>query len=188
MRPAETISTLRRRPVRRAPIACAGRSPLLSPERPSCLPIGREGEIGRTAGSPQAMYSVPTCSRLIGMRFSMSKLRMAIRRATLSASQRSPPPISPTSSSKSVVAAGGAPTVVTCSSEAILLPLLSGRVTRRAPIGAIETDANCLAFPRPVARTAWQPRVTCFRLGIRMNEPEMAALIVTYGPPGFYFR
>src|ERR1700704_3242861 len=33
-----------------------------------------------------------------------------------------------------------------------------------------------------------QPRVTCHRLGIRMNEPEMAALVVKHGRPGFYFR
>ncbi|NKK88152.1 MOSC domain-containing protein [Rhizobium leguminosarum bv. viciae] len=33
-----------------------------------------------------------------------------------------------------------------------------------------------------------QPRVTCYRLGIRMDEPEMAALVVRHGRPGFYFR
>jgi MOSC domain-containing protein YiiM len=33
-----------------------------------------------------------------------------------------------------------------------------------------------------------QPRVTCYRVGIRMNEPQMAALLVTHGRPGFYFR
>jgi len=33
-----------------------------------------------------------------------------------------------------------------------------------------------------------QPRVTCYRLGIRMNEPEMAALLVTHRRPGFYLR
>ena len=33
-----------------------------------------------------------------------------------------------------------------------------------------------------------QPRVTCYRLGIRLNEPEMAALVVKHGRPGFYFR
>ena len=33
-----------------------------------------------------------------------------------------------------------------------------------------------------------QPRVTCYRLGIRMNEPQMPALLVTHGRPGFYFR
>jgi ferredoxin-NADP reductase/MOSC domain-containing protein YiiM len=33
-----------------------------------------------------------------------------------------------------------------------------------------------------------QPRVTCYRVGIRMNEPKMAALLVAHGRPGFYFR
>ena len=33
-----------------------------------------------------------------------------------------------------------------------------------------------------------QPRVTCYRVGIRMNEPQMAALLVSRGRPGFYFR
>src|ERR1700757_5294619 len=33
-----------------------------------------------------------------------------------------------------------------------------------------------------------QPRVTCYRLGIRMNAPQMAALLVSHGRPGFYFR
>jgi ferredoxin-NADP reductase/MOSC domain-containing protein YiiM len=33
-----------------------------------------------------------------------------------------------------------------------------------------------------------QPRVTCYRVGIRMNEPRMAALLTGHGRPGFYFR
>jgi len=33
-----------------------------------------------------------------------------------------------------------------------------------------------------------QPRVTCFRVGIRMNEPRMPALLVAHHKPGFYFR
>jgi MOSC domain-containing protein YiiM len=33
-----------------------------------------------------------------------------------------------------------------------------------------------------------QPRVTCYRVGIRMNGPRMAALLVSHGRPGFYFR
>jgi ferredoxin-NADP reductase/MOSC domain-containing protein YiiM len=33
-----------------------------------------------------------------------------------------------------------------------------------------------------------QPRVTCYRVGIRMNEPQMAALLTSSGKPGFYFR
>jgi ferredoxin-NADP reductase/MOSC domain-containing protein YiiM len=33
-----------------------------------------------------------------------------------------------------------------------------------------------------------QPRVTCYRVGIRMNEPRMPALLVSHHRPGFYFR
>ena len=33
-----------------------------------------------------------------------------------------------------------------------------------------------------------QPRVTCYRIAIRMDEPQMAALLVEHGRPGFYFR
>src|SRR5258707_5569688 len=33
-----------------------------------------------------------------------------------------------------------------------------------------------------------QPRVTCYRVGIRMDEPTMAALLVAHHRPGFYFR
>ncbi len=33
-----------------------------------------------------------------------------------------------------------------------------------------------------------QPRVTCYRVGIRMDEPEMASLLVAHHRPGFYFR
>ena len=33
-----------------------------------------------------------------------------------------------------------------------------------------------------------QPRVTCYRVGIRMNNPAMPALLVSHRRPGFYFR
>src|SRR6266403_2446943 len=33
-----------------------------------------------------------------------------------------------------------------------------------------------------------QPRVTCYRVGIRMNNPQMPALLVSHQRPGFYFR
>jgi ferredoxin-NADP reductase/MOSC domain-containing protein YiiM len=33
-----------------------------------------------------------------------------------------------------------------------------------------------------------QPRVTCYRVGIRMDEPRMAALLAEHHRPGFYFR
>ena len=33
-----------------------------------------------------------------------------------------------------------------------------------------------------------QPRVTCYRVGIRMDEPRMPSLLVSHHRPGFYFR
>src|SRR4249920_1236555 len=33
-----------------------------------------------------------------------------------------------------------------------------------------------------------QPRVTCYRVGVRMDEPRMPALLTGSGRPGFYFR
>jgi ferredoxin-NADP reductase/MOSC domain-containing protein YiiM/ferredoxin len=33
-----------------------------------------------------------------------------------------------------------------------------------------------------------QPRTTCYRVGLRLGEPQMAALLVAHRRPGFYFR
>ena len=33
-----------------------------------------------------------------------------------------------------------------------------------------------------------QPRVTCYRVGIRMDQPQMPSLLVSHHRPGFYFR
>jgi ferredoxin-NADP reductase/MOSC domain-containing protein YiiM/ferredoxin len=33
-----------------------------------------------------------------------------------------------------------------------------------------------------------QPRVTCYRVGIRMKDPQIPALLVSHHRPGFYFR
>src|ERR1700704_4759175 len=33
-----------------------------------------------------------------------------------------------------------------------------------------------------------QPRVTCYRVGIRMNDARIPALLVSHHRPGFYFR
>jgi ferredoxin-NADP reductase/MOSC domain-containing protein YiiM/ferredoxin len=33
-----------------------------------------------------------------------------------------------------------------------------------------------------------QPRVTCYRVGLRMNDPRIPALLVSHHRPGFYFR
>jgi len=33
-----------------------------------------------------------------------------------------------------------------------------------------------------------QPRVTCYRVGLRLNDPRIPALLVSHRRPGFYFR
>jgi len=33
-----------------------------------------------------------------------------------------------------------------------------------------------------------QPRVTCYKVGLRLNDPQMPALLVAHRRPGFYFR
>ena len=33
-----------------------------------------------------------------------------------------------------------------------------------------------------------QPRVTCYRVGIRMSDPRIPAMLVSHHRPGFYFR
>ncbi len=33
-----------------------------------------------------------------------------------------------------------------------------------------------------------QPRVTCYRVGLRLGEPQLPALLVAHGRPGFYLR
>ncbi|MET7783523.1 MOSC domain-containing protein [Streptomyces mirabilis] len=33
-----------------------------------------------------------------------------------------------------------------------------------------------------------QPRVTCYRVGMRLNEPRMASLLDAHHRPGFYLR
>ena len=53
-------------------------------------------------------------------------------------------------------------------------------ITRSA--SAIDTASVVLIFE------VTQPRVTCYRVGIRMNEPRMPALLVAHHRPGFYFR
>jgi ferredoxin-NADP reductase/MOSC domain-containing protein YiiM len=52
-------------------------------------------------------------------------------------------------------------------------------------------DAVCIGDQYRIGSALFevtQPRVTCYRLGIRMNEPRMPALLTSTGRPGFYFR
>jgi MOSC domain-containing protein YiiM/ferredoxin-NADP reductase/ferredoxin len=52
-------------------------------------------------------------------------------------------------------------------------------------------DAVCIGDRYEIGSALFevtQPRVTCYRVGIRLNEPRMPALLTSSGRPGFYFR
>src|SRR3954471_16993128 len=58
-------------------------------------------------------------------------------------------------------------------------------------IEGLPDDAVCIGDRYQIGSALFeitQPRVTCYRVGIRMNEPQMPALLTSSGRPGFYFR
>jgi ferredoxin-NADP reductase/MOSC domain-containing protein YiiM len=58
-------------------------------------------------------------------------------------------------------------------------------------IEGLADDAVCIGDRFQIGTALFevtQPRVTCFRVGIRMEEPRMASLLTSSGRPGFYFR
>src|SRR5882757_7360094 len=58
-------------------------------------------------------------------------------------------------------------------------------------IEGLQDDAVCIGDRYRIGSAMFeitQPRVTCYRVGIRMNEPRMPALLTSSGRPGFYFR
>jgi MOSC domain-containing protein YiiM len=55
----------------------------------------------------------------------------------------------------------------------------------------LHDDAVCIGDRYRIGSALFevtQPRVTCYRVGIRMNEPRMPELLTSSGRPGFYFR
>jgi ferredoxin-NADP reductase/MOSC domain-containing protein YiiM len=58
-------------------------------------------------------------------------------------------------------------------------------------IEGLPDDAVCIGDRYQIGSALFevtQPRVTCYRVGIRMNEVRMPALLTSSGRPGFYFR
>jgi MOSC domain-containing protein YiiM len=52
-------------------------------------------------------------------------------------------------------------------------------------------DEVCIGDRYQIATATFgvtQPRVTCYRVGIRMSDPRIPALLVSHHRPGFYFR
>src|SRR6201989_2282396 len=66
-----------------------------------------------------------------------------------------------------------------------------GRFGENFTVDGLSDQEVCIGDRYRIGRALFevtQPRVTCYRVGIRMNEPRMAALLVAHNRPGFYFR
>jgi ferredoxin-NADP reductase/MOSC domain-containing protein YiiM/ferredoxin len=66
-----------------------------------------------------------------------------------------------------------------------------GQFGENFTIEGLPDDAVCIGDRYRIGSALFevtQPRVTCYRIGIRMNEPRMPALLTSSGRPGFYLR
>jgi len=66
-----------------------------------------------------------------------------------------------------------------------------GQFSENFTIEGLADDAVCIGDRYQIGSALFevtQPRVTCYRVGIRMNEARMPALLTGSGRPGFYFR
>ncbi len=66
-----------------------------------------------------------------------------------------------------------------------------GQFGENLTVDGLPDDEVCIGDRYSIGTAVFevtQPRVTCYRLGIRMNNPEMAALLVAHRRPGFYCR
>ncbi|TMH35944.1 MAG: MOSC domain-containing protein, partial [Betaproteobacteria bacterium] len=66
-----------------------------------------------------------------------------------------------------------------------------GQFGENFTIEGLPDDAVCIGDRYQIGSALFevtQPRVTCYRVGIRMNESRMPALLTSSGRPGFYFR
>jgi ferredoxin-NADP reductase/MOSC domain-containing protein YiiM len=66
-----------------------------------------------------------------------------------------------------------------------------GQFGENFTIEGLPDDAVCIGDRYQIGGAMFevtQPRVTCYRVGIRMSEPRMPALLTSSGRPGFYFR
>jgi len=69
--------------------------------------------------------------------------------------------------------------------------LVPGQFGENFTIEGLTDDVVCVGDRYRIGSALFevtQPRVTCYRVGIRMNEPRMPALLTSSGRPGFYFR
>src|SRR3954465_4314944 len=66
-----------------------------------------------------------------------------------------------------------------------------GQFAENFTIEGLADDEVCVGDRFRIGSAAFevsQPRVTCYRVGIRLNDPRIPALLVSHRRPGFYFR
>ncbi len=69
--------------------------------------------------------------------------------------------------------------------------LVHGQFGENFTVDGLPDDEVCIGDRYRIGDAVFEvsaPRVTCYRLGIRMGEPQMAALLVKHARPGFYLR
>jgi ferredoxin-NADP reductase/MOSC domain-containing protein YiiM len=69
--------------------------------------------------------------------------------------------------------------------------LVFGNFGENLTVEGLADDEVCIGDRYRIGQALFevsQPRVTCYRVGIRMDEPRMAALLVSHHRPGFYLR
>jgi ferredoxin-NADP reductase/MOSC domain-containing protein YiiM/ferredoxin len=68
---------------------------------------------------------------------------------------------------------------------------VNGQFGENFTIEGLSDDEVCIGDRYRIGTAVFevtQPRVTCYRVGIRMNDPRIPALLVSHRRPGFYFR
>lgn len=66
-----------------------------------------------------------------------------------------------------------------------------GQFGENFTVDGLSDDKVCIGDRYRIGEAVFevtQPRVTCFRIGIRMKEPDMPSLLVAHHRPGFYLR
>ena len=69
--------------------------------------------------------------------------------------------------------------------------LVHGQFGENFTIEGLADDEVCIGDRFAIGSAVFevtQPRVTCYRVGIRMDDPRIPALLVSHQRPGFYFR
>ncbi len=69
--------------------------------------------------------------------------------------------------------------------------LVYGQFGENFTVEGLSDDEVCIGDRYRIGTAIFevtQPRVTCYRVGIRMDDPRIPALLVSHRRPGFYFR